>query len=440
MSKQKYMLTRVSYDARVASVEPLGLEYLAGVLKEEGREYIFHDECLYNRFFRFGRIVKKIKKHSITAVCFTVMSDKAERILKMIKKLKKLYPELTIIVGGPEVNINYSDFFLDHIDFVYYDYSLESFKYAVSHDFNRELIKDTSGMAYKMSGEWVQTPCSDPISEYIVKPDRSLYYENRSKYRVIAKGSFSTIKTAFSCPQECNFCISRQFNGGVYTEREIEGVVNEILEIDNDRIWLVDDDFLANRERAAAICEKLIEKNCFKTYMIFARADSIVNCANIMPLLYKAGFRDMLVGLEAVEDEILDQYNKKSSVSVNEAAIKLLRDHNMLCNGLFVINYTFDHRNFREIHRFIREQKLVWVLFSILIPFKGTKIYEENYDRLHKYRYKRTDGTYILLKPEKLTDILFYIQFHLLYYLNYPRLYLAALTGHYKRYINRGGN
>ena len=440
MRKQKYMLVRVAYYAGVASVEPLGLEYLAGVLKEEDREYVFHDECLYSRFFRVGQIIKKIKKHDVTAVCFTVMSDKAERIIRVIAQLKMRFPELTIIVGGPEVTVNYQDFFLDTIDFVYYDYGLDSFKYAVAHDFNADLMGKSPGLAYKVNGKWIQGPRGNPVSGYIVKPDRSLYYENREKYRIIAKGSFSTIKTTFSCQQQCNFCVSRQFNGGVYTEREIEGVVNEIIEIDNDRIWLVDDDFLANKERVAAICNKLIARNCFKTYMIFARADSIVNCADIMPLLYQAGFRDMLVGLEAVEDEILDQYNKKTSVSINEAAIKLLRDNNMLCNGLFVINYTFNHKNFREIHRFIRKQKLIWVLFSILIPFKGTKIYEENFDRLHKYRYKRTDGTYILLKPEKISGFLFYIQFHLLYCLHYPRLYSAALTGRYKKYINRGGS
>ena len=439
MSKHKYLLTRLSYDARVASVEPLGLEYLAGVLKSVGREYIFHDECLYNRFFRFRRIVRKIRKNSITAICFTVMSDKAENILKMIAKLKKLIPGLVIIVGGPEININYKDFFLDIIDFVYYDHGLDSFKYAVMNDFDIASAGNANGLAYKKDGKWIENPRGNPISEYIVKPDRSLYYENRNKYRIIAKGSFSTIKTAFSCQQECNFCISRQFNGGTYAERGTEGVVNEILEIDNNRIWLVDDDFLANKERVAEICNRLIEKNCFKTYMIFARADSIVKCEDIMPLLYKAGFRDMLVGLEAVEDEILDQYNKKSSVSINETAIKLLRDNNMLCNGLFVVNDTFNHKNFREIHRFIRKQNLIWVLFSILIPFKGTVIYTENFDRLHKYRYKRTNGTYILLKPKRISILFYYIHFHLLYYLNYPRLYLAALTGHYRKYVNRGG-
>ena len=439
MGRQKYLLIRPHYDKRVASVEPLGLEYLAGLLKEEGKEYIFHDEGLYNCFFRFKRIVNKIEKHDITHVCFTVMSNKAWYVLETIAKLKKLKPHLKILVGGPEVIINYRDFFLDDIDFVYYDHGLDSFREAVRSNFDINILKSLKGIAFKEEGRWIQNPCGEPITDYNVKPDRSLFYENRKKYRIIAKGTFSVIKSSFSCPQKCNFCISRQFNGSFYAERPVESVVNEIMEIDNDKIWICDDDFLVNKERVIEICNKLIERNCYKTYMIFARADSIVNCEDIMPLLYKAGFRDMLVGLEAVDEKILSSYDKNCSVETNEKAVKILRDNKMVCVGLFVINYDFKHKNFLEIHRFIRRQKLTWVLFSILIPFKGTSIYEENKDKLYKYTYKRTDGTKILMKPKNMPGFLFQIQFALLYYLNYPRIYLAGLLKTFDRkYANRG--
>ena len=113
----------------------------------------------------------------------------------------------------------------------------------------------------------------------------------------------------------------------------------------------------------------------------------------------------------------------------------------MVCVGLFVINYDFKPKNFREIHRFIRKNKLTWNLFSILIPFKGTRIHEEYKDELYKYNYKRTDGTKILMKPKYMWDWSFQLQFALLYYLNYPRTYLAWFLKTYdKRYKNKGQN
>ncbi|MFV0399108.1 MAG: B12-binding domain-containing radical SAM protein [Oscillospiraceae bacterium] len=434
--KSRYLLVRVNYDSRVANVEPLGLEYLAAVIKAEGEERVFHDEALHSRFFRTSRIMNIIEKHQIDFVCFTVMSYRGQYILDLISRIKRRFPQVKILVGGPEVTINPRDFMLPDIDYISYDHGLESFQFGVSCGFDADKLAQSpqaTGIAFKKDGQWIEKE-----RRYHVLPDRSLYYENRRRYRIIAKGSFSVMKTAFSCPQKCNFCISRQFNGGVYSERMTDEVIDEIMGIDNDKIWIIDDDFLVGRERVVEICNKLIEKGCRKTFMVFARADSVVKCKDILPLLYKAGFRDMLVGLEAVDDSYLEQYNKNSSVAMNVEAIRLLREHNMLCNGLFVVSNNFTQKDFNKIHSFIKKQGLVWVLFGMLIPFKGTALYEKNKDKLNKYTYHRTDGTHALLPPQNMSKLRYYINFHLLYYINYPRLYFTALTGKYKRYLNDG--
>ena len=210
-------------------------------------------------------------------------------------------------------------------------------------------------------------------------------------------------------------------------------MVDEIIKLDNDKIFIIDDDFLLNRERVKEICRRLLKAGCKKTFMVFSRADSIVRCEDIMPLIYKAGFRDFLVGLEAVEDSTLDKYNKHSSVELNKKAISILRKYRMLCVGLFVINYDFAHEDFMKINRFIKKEGLIWVLFSILIPFKGTAVYEENKDRLYRYKYRRTDGTHVLMRPSKLPMWLFEMEFRFLYYVNYPRIYWAGLTGYFNR-------
>ena len=439
--KEKYMFIRVHYDKRVASLEPLGLEYLMSAVKLEKRECIIHDESFYGPFGRFKRIIKKIDENNITIVGLSTMSNTAWYVLEVIHKLKKVRPHLKIMVGGPEVVINHTDFLIDDIDYVIYDNGLDSFRLAVRNDFKTSILSKVTGLAYKKNGKWIENKVGEPISDYRILPDRSHFYDNRKKFRVLAMGTFSLMKCSFSCPQKCNFCISRRFNSCAYRERNIDDVIEEIINLDNDKIFFVDDDFLVNKERIERICKILIEKKVDKTYMIFARADSISKCEDIMPLIYKAGFRSMLVGLEAVNDTTLEAYNKNSSVELNKNAVRILREHNIMCVGLFVINYDFKHKNFMELNKFIKKEKLIWVLFSILIPFKGTEAYNDNKDKLYKYEYKRTDGTHVLMKPKYLPKWLFKVEYDFLYYVNYPRIYWAGLTGMFNSvYKNKGVN
>lgn len=431
--KHKYMFVRVHYDKRVASLEPLGLEYLLACVKAEDHEGMIHDESIESPFGRFRRLLKKIDRNGITLVGFSIMSNTAWYVLELIHKLRKARPDVKIMVGGPEVIVNFKDFMIDDIDYISYDNGLESFRAAIKGEFEEKVLHDCSGFAFRDKGEWKANDKGGPISDYGILPDRSFFYDNLSKFRVLAKGRFSVLKTAFSCPQNCKFCVSRQFNSCTYAERAVDDVMNEILTLDNDKIFIIDDDFLVNRDRVIEICNRLLESGCKKTFMIFARADSIVRCRDIMPLIYKAGFRDMLVGLEAVEDTTLEKYNKNSSVELNKQAVSILREHKMVCVGLFVINYDFTHKDFMKINDFIRREKLIWVLFSILIPFKGTPVYEENKDRLYRYEYKRTGGTSVLMRPSNMSMLLFKLEFHFLYYVNYPRIYWAGLTGAFNR-------
>ncbi|MBR1470548.1 MAG: cobalamin-dependent protein [Lachnospiraceae bacterium] len=436
--RHRYMFVRVHYDKRVASLEPLGLEYLMACVKAEGRQCIIHDESIESPFFRFQQLLKKIDRCRITFVGFSVISNTAHYVLELVRLLRRERPRIKIMLGGPEIIVNHEDFMLPQIDYLSYDNGLDSLRLAVRHDFALSVLPRCSGHAYQKNGQWVENLKGAPVSDYGILPDRSHFFRNKKKFRVLAKGRFSVMKTSFSCPQNCKFCISRQFNSCTFRVRSAEDVVDEIVHLDNDKIFIIDDDFLVDKERVIRICRRLLELDQHKTIMIFARADSISRCEDIMPLLYKAGIRDMLVGLEAVDDSTLEKYNKNSSVALNKNAVRILREHNMVCVGLFVINYDFTHRDFMRINEFIRKEKLIWVLFSILIPFKGTPVYEENKDRLYRYEYRRTGGTSALMRPSKMPMWLFILEYHFLYYVNYPRIYWAGLTQMFnKRYRNR---
>ena len=206
-------------------------------------------------------------------------------------------------------------------------------------------------------------------------------------------------------------------------------VVDEVEEIKHDKIWFVDDTFFFDKERVRAFCEEIISRGIKKTFMAYARADFIAANEDILPLAYKAGFRDILVGLEAITDEQLDIYNKQTSKNENIVAIKNLLDNNIVCDGLFVISYTATRQDYRNLMKFVKDNNLLWVVFGIFTPYKGTDAYDEYKDMLINFRSSRLDGTHITIKPTNMSSFEFMLRYYWIHVLTYPKIMVRTLFG-----------
>ena len=62
--------------------------------------------------------------------------------------------------------------------------------------------------------------------------------------------------------------------------------------------------------------------------MAYSRVDFIVQNEDLMPHLYEAGFRDLLVGIETFDKVYLDKYNKRTSEDVSIKAAEILQKQN----------------------------------------------------------------------------------------------------------------
>lgn len=425
--KIKVLLVRPKFSSIVANLEPLGLEYVAGLCRDLNIECEIFDEFQYSWHFRFGRLSRKIEEGGFNIVGFHSNANTSDYIRNTSDRLKKKFPHLYIMVGGPEAELNYRDFFTDSIDFVYHDNGLNSLKNILLEGFSPEVLKKQNGVCFKVNNKWVVKEKGEPVNNFITRPDRTAFYKGLKKNFIFLKGSFAITKASFSCPFECTFCYCTKMNGGVYTERPITEVVEEIEAIDHPRIWFVDDTFLVDKERVRKFCEMIIERKIKKHFMAYSRADFLAENPDILPLMYKAGFKDILVGLEAVSDDFLDDYNKQTSRDVNTRAIKNLQDNSIVCNGLFVVSHKSTRQDFKELYRFIKKNNLLWVVFGIFTPYKGTDAYDEYKDRLVKFKSKRLDGIHITIKPEKMSSFMFMVRVYILYVLTYPKIFCRTV-------------
>lgn len=427
--KIKILLVRPKFTSIIANLEPLGLEYIAGLCKELNVECEIFDEFQYPWVNRLGRLIRKIKEGGFNYIGFNANANTVDYILATSEKLKKRLDNIHIWVGGPEAEMNYRDFCTDAVDMVYYDNGLSTLKNLILGGFKESVMDEQNGICFKKNGNWVYKEKGPAVSDFLTKPDRTAFYQGLKKNFIFLKGSFALSKASFSCPFHCSFCYCTKMNSDTYTERDIMKVVDEIEEIDHPRIWFVDDTFFVNKERVKLFCEEVIRRGIKKHFMAYSRADFLAENPDILPLAYEAGFRDMMVGLEAISDEQLKEYNKQTSRNENVQAIKNLHDNNLVCNALFVVSHTSTRQDFKNLIKFIKDNNLLWVVFGIFTPYKGTDAYDEYKDRVINFKSRRLDGLHITIKPEHMSSFMFMFRVYWLHVLTYPKVMCRALFG-----------
>ena len=117
--KPRVLLIRPKYTSLVANLEPLGLEYLAGLAKELKINCRIHDEFQYPWIMRLQRMVRRIEHGKFDFIGFNANANTVDIIIKRAHQLKQRFPNITIMVGGPEAELNYKEFCTDDIDIVY---------------------------------------------------------------------------------------------------------------------------------------------------------------------------------------------------------------------------------------------------------------------------------------------------------------------------------
>lgn len=166
------------------------------------------------------------------------------------------------------------------------------------------------------------------------------------KYRYLAEGKkvypLCVMETSRSCHGKCNFCegylFRKQNFNNEYRVKSPERVVDEIENVINQyscRLFsFSDDNFFADGnkgiERAEEIAKLIIDRKIKMRFTIECRADDVDY--STMSLLKRAGLYKVFVGIESGSQNVLNRYNKGTTVSQNRNAINVLNELHILCH------------------------------------------------------------------------------------------------------------
>ena len=343
----------------------------------------------------------KVMEFSINEMTDTILSDIYEEkcdiaafscyiwnigeVIKIADNLKKVLPEVRIILGGPEVSFCTYEVMQNNrcIDYILAGEGEEAFKLLLS-SFSKPSI--TLGSIKSLT--YRDGDCIVSGEEYAVIEDLNTVKPPYSEDMLgLAAIKIVYYESSRGCPFNCSYCLSSTFKGVRYLD--LERVKSDILlfiKSGTKMVKFVDRTFNCNIERAKQIVSFVIENAASTRFHFEASADLFDE--EMIAILSKApvGLIQFEVGVQTTNTQTIEAVNRKTrlkEVFENVRKLNSLKNihiHLDLIVGLPYEDYESFRKSFNEVYNLVPQQLQV----GFLKLLKGSSIRNES----DKYGYK----------------------------------------------------
>ena len=374
--------------------EPLELEYLCAALTGHGHEVDVLDLIIDKRSF-----ASVLKAKSYDFVCFSGYIVHVGVIKKHAAIVKKLLPNAKTLIGGVHAEVVPTDFIDPSIDFIIFANGIHTTCRIVD-GFNPE----------NEAGVYAEGKAKPEVMrlEDEIFPDRKCTARYRAHYNYIFHDRCATIKTSFGCPFKCSFCFCTRVCD--YAVRQLDRVMDELEAIEEDNVFIVDDDFTASDSRVRSFVTALNERGIKKHFIAFSRADFITAHPDTVELLSKNGFDAFFIGIESFRAGELNRFDKRTTVEQNSAAVRILEQNGMQCYSGLIVGEDWDKHDFDTLIEYLNSFDHPLVNIQPITPMPGTPLFDE-YPRkiiVPRERYELWDMAHVVFRPDKMSRRKYY--------------------------------
>lgn len=147
------------------------------------------------------------------------------------------------------------------------------------------------------------------------------------------------LETSRGCPHGCIFCETSRFHGRVWRARSPELVVKDVRHLVSSAavIQIADDNFMASPKRALRICELLQDGPLPLFFMFSARSDDLVQDPAVIPALAGAHFLRANIGVETVDQNIMQRVQKTIPLDQHRKAFAEMRNAGIYTVASFIV-------------------------------------------------------------------------------------------------------
>lgn len=195
-------------------------------------------------------------------------------------------------------------------------------------------------------------------------------------------------QTSRGCPFNCGFCCSASLRmrkwRAMSVEKSLKAIIEPVKRFNLDGVWIRDDEFYIDKERANKICKQFIEENLnIRWYTSGTRVDVFNKASDEQTAgLKKSGAHVLKFGAESGTNRILKLINKGITVEETLQANLKAKRHDII--PAFALMIGFPTETFEEIDNTIDlifrlkkdNPKAQFETVAIYTALPGTPMYE----------------------------------------------------------------
>jgi radical SAM superfamily enzyme YgiQ (UPF0313 family) len=327
-------------------------------------------------------------------VGLSVMTFQRRTALRVASLVRALRPEARIVVGGYDPSLAPEAWTRagDPIDFVVQgegEATLRELLRALEAGGAPDALAAIPGLWWRGGDAFRRNP-QRPVQRLndgpLALPDRSARV--LGGYTLLGR-PVDVVETSRGCTFDCSFCSIIEMRGRNFHVYPIPRVLDDIRDARRHgarAVFFVDDNITLDVKRFELLCQAIVDAGLDGLdYVVQATTASIADHgATLGPLMRRAGFRYVFLGIENVLDEDLAFLSARAKNSKREgsrrvanatlAAVEHVRGNGMLVVGGLIVGNPSDTRESIETNLAFARRHVDWPYIQHPMPYPGTRM------------------------------------------------------------------
>lgn len=362
---------------------PLGMLYVSAWLEQHD----YPNEVFDSTFSSFDQLKAYLLEHQPQYIGVYTNLMTRIRVMELVSFIRATdaLKNTVVILGGPEVKNNASDFLQHGVDFLIVgegESTMLELVQALDQN-DQEAAKEVPGTVHWAEGKAIFAPERTKLKHLDELPmparDKIDLWEYLNVWKEYHGSNAISVNTMRGCPYTCKWC-SRAVYGLSYRRRSPQHVADELEHLQNtyqpDSLWFVDDVFTVSHKWLKEFNEELKRRQLKIPYECITRADRMNE--EVIDLLIESGCFRVWIGAESGSQKVVDLMDRRVEVGKVRSMIQQAKAKGIEAGTFIMLGYPGEtEEDIDETIHHLKVSNPDHFTITVAYPIKGTELFAE---------------------------------------------------------------